>query len=109
MMNVTAENQAEAAILSRRAVRGFLPTPIDRETVEHLLNVAARAPSGTNMQPWRAIALAGHYLPKAPFEKLRETFVRSPFYVQAAILMALIVAIQYIAATGAAPFIYTNF
>jgi alginate O-acetyltransferase complex protein AlgI len=56
-----------------------------------------------------AIALAGHYLPKAPFEKLRETFVRSPFYVQAAILMALIVAIQYIAATGAAPFIYTNF
>ena len=52
MMNVTAENQAEAAILSRRAVRGFLPTPIDRETVEHLLNVAARAPSGTNMQPW---------------------------------------------------------
>jgi alginate O-acetyltransferase complex protein AlgI len=56
-----------------------------------------------------AIAGAGHYLPKAPFEKLRETFVRSPFYVQAAILMALIVAIQYIAATGAAPFIYTNF
>ena len=56
-----------------------------------------------------AIALAGHYLPKTPFEKLRDTFVRSPFYVQAAILMALVVAIQYIAATGAAPFIYTNF
>jgi alginate O-acetyltransferase complex protein AlgI len=55
------------------------------------------------------IALAGHYLPKVPFEKLREGFVRSPFFVQAAILMALIVAIQYIAATGAAPFIYTNF
>jgi alginate O-acetyltransferase complex protein AlgI len=56
-----------------------------------------------------AIALAGHYLPKVPFEKLREGFVRSPFFVQAAILMALIIAIQYIAATGAAPFIYTNF
>jgi nitroreductase len=55
-------NEAEAAILSRRAVRGFLPTPIDRATVEHILDVAARAPSGTNMQPWRAIALAGEKL-----------------------------------------------
>ena len=57
--DIPPANQTESAILSRRAIRGFLPTPIDRETVEHLLNVAARAPSGTNMQPWRAIALAG--------------------------------------------------
>jgi len=57
--DVAAENAAEAAILSRRAVRGFLPTPVGREVVEHILDVAARAPSGTNMQPWRAIALAG--------------------------------------------------
>jgi alginate O-acetyltransferase complex protein AlgI len=55
------------------------------------------------------IAVAGHYLPKSWFEQIRETFVRSPFVVQAAAIMALIVAIQYIAATGAAPFIYTNF
>jgi len=57
--DVPAANATEAAILSRRAVRGFLPTPVDRATVEHLLDVAARAPSGTNMQPWRAVALAG--------------------------------------------------
>jgi len=56
-----------------------------------------------------AIAVTGHYLPKVQFEKLREVFVRAPFFVQAMVLMALIVAIQYIAATGAAPFIYTNF
>lgn len=55
------------------------------------------------------ISLAGHYLPKAPFESIREGFVKAPFFVQAAALMALIIAIQYIAATGAAPFIYTNF
>jgi nitroreductase len=60
--DIAPANPAEAAILSRRAVRGFLPTPIDRTTVEHILNVAARAPSGTNMQPWRAIALAGEPL-----------------------------------------------
>ena len=57
--DVAAENETEAAILSRRAVRGFLPTPVDHASVEHLLNVAARAPSGTNMQPWRVVALAG--------------------------------------------------
>ncbi len=55
-------NAAEAAILSRRSVRGYLPTPVDRATVSHLLDVAARAPSGTNMQPWRVIALAGEAL-----------------------------------------------
>jgi nitroreductase len=57
-----AANATEAAILSRRSVRGFLPTPVAREVVEHLLDVAARAPSGTNMQPWRVIALAGEQL-----------------------------------------------
>jgi nitroreductase len=65
--DVAAENDVEAAILSRRAVRGYLPTPVGREVVEHILDVAARAPSGTNMQPWRAIALAG-----APLEAFRE-------------------------------------
>jgi nitroreductase len=47
------------AIASRRSVRRFLPTPVPREDVEAILDVAARAPSGTNMQPWRGYALAG--------------------------------------------------
>jgi nitroreductase len=58
-MTIEPENETEAAILSRRSVRGYLPTPVSREVIEHLLNVAARAPSGTNMQPWRVVALAG--------------------------------------------------
>lgn len=49
----------ERALLERRSVRAFQPTPVPRETVERILEVAARAPSGTNMQPWRAHALAG--------------------------------------------------
>ncbi len=59
---VAAENETEAAILARRSIRGFLPEPIPREIVEHLLDVAARAASGTNMQPWRVLALAGEAL-----------------------------------------------
>ena len=49
----------DAAITSRRSIRAFLPTSVPRATVEHLLDVAARAPSGTNMQPWKVHALAG--------------------------------------------------
>ena len=52
-------NPVDDAITSRRSVRRFLPTPVPAATVEAILNVAARAPSGTNMQPWRGYALAG--------------------------------------------------
>ncbi|MDR2678601.1 MAG: nitroreductase, partial [Zoogloeaceae bacterium] len=47
------------AIRSRRSIRRFLPAPVPRETVEALLELAARAPSGTNVQPWKVYALAG--------------------------------------------------
>jgi nitroreductase len=40
-------------------VRAFLPTPVPRETVEELLTLASRAPSGTNIQPWKVRVVAG--------------------------------------------------
>jgi nitroreductase len=49
----------DAAITSRRSVRAFLPTPVPREVVEQILAVAARAPSGTNTQPWQVHVLTG--------------------------------------------------
>jgi nitroreductase len=59
LREINAANATEHALLSRRSVRGYLATPVPRATVEHILDVAARAPSGTNIQPWRAIALTG--------------------------------------------------
>lgn len=47
------------AITSRRSIRAFLPEPVPRETVEAILRVAARAPSGTNTQPWKVHVLTG--------------------------------------------------
>ena len=47
------------AIETRRSVRAFLPTPVPDEAVRHLLDAAARAPSGSNIQPWRAYVLRG--------------------------------------------------
>ena len=58
-MSDDAARAVEHAITSRRSIRAFLQTPVPREMVEHLLDVAARAPSGTNMQPWRAHVLTG--------------------------------------------------
>ena len=53
---------AEAAVASRRSVRAFLPTPVPRATVERILAVASRAPSGTNTQPWKVYVLTGEAL-----------------------------------------------
>lgn len=53
------DSAVEEAIVSRHSMRAFLPTPVPRQTVTHLLEVAARAPSGTNVQPWRTYVLTG--------------------------------------------------
>jgi len=58
---ITSEQQraVDAAITSRRSIRAYLPTPVAREDVEAILEVAARAPSGTNTQPWKVHVLTG--------------------------------------------------
>jgi nitroreductase len=52
-------NTVDDAITSRRSIRRFLPGPVPAATLGAILDAAARAPSGTNMQPWRGYALAG--------------------------------------------------
>ncbi|MGL6158460.1 MAG: nitroreductase, partial [Ralstonia mannitolilytica] len=49
----------DRAITSRRSVRAFLPTPVAREDIEAILDVARRAPSGSNTQPWKVYVLTG--------------------------------------------------
>jgi nitroreductase len=56
----TSEPQAvDAAITSRRSIRAYLPQPVPRAEIEHILQVAGRAPSGTNTQPWKVYVLEG--------------------------------------------------
>jgi nitroreductase len=47
------------AINTRQSVRAFLPTPVERASVEELLKLAARSASGSNIQPWRVRVIAG--------------------------------------------------
>lgn len=57
----TAEQTAavDVAITSRKSIRAFLPTPVPRGTIEEILAIASRAPSGTNTQPWNVYVLTG--------------------------------------------------
>ena len=46
-------------VRSRRSVRAFTPEPLSRELVEEILEDAATAPSGANIQPWRVYVVSG--------------------------------------------------
>ena len=49
----------DAAITSRVSTRAFTQAPVSRDTITAILEVASRAASGTNTQPWRAYVLQG--------------------------------------------------
>src|SRR5262245_65083600 len=49
----------EEAIAGRRCIRAFLPKPVPRELIARIVGIAGRAPSGSNVQPWKAWVLDG--------------------------------------------------
>lgn len=50
------------ALDSRLSVRGFLSKPVPVETIKAILEVAKRAPSGGNLQPWHVHVVTGAVL-----------------------------------------------
>jgi nitroreductase len=70
MISSPQQEAVDAAITSRRSIRAFLPQPVERADIEKILEVAARAPSGTNIQPWKVHVLTG-----AAREKLSEAIL----------------------------------
>jgi nitroreductase len=58
----TSHNHVAAvdhAITSRMSARAFTQQPVPRAVLEEILQVASRAPSGTNTQPWKVYVLQG--------------------------------------------------
>ena len=49
----------DAAIGSRFSARAFLDKPVDKDVLMEVLELAGRAPSGTNTQPWKVYVLQG--------------------------------------------------
>lgn len=57
-LKVTPE-QADQFLAGRRSIRTFKPEALDRDTLQHLLEVTAYAPSGHNIQPVAWLVLEG--------------------------------------------------
>jgi nitroreductase len=53
-------------VQSRRSVRGFKKKPVPRAVIAEIIEVAKRAPSSMNTQPWHIHALTG-----APLDEVR--------------------------------------
>ena len=56
----------ETLVQTRKSVRGFTKEPVPRKVVEDIIEVAKRAPSSMNTQPWHIHVLTGE-----PLEELR--------------------------------------
>ena len=70
-MNVTE------AVRSRHSIRAFLDRPVSEADLREVLETAARAASGGNVQPWRIYAVAG--TPLADFKaKMAERLKTNP-------------------------------
>jgi nitroreductase len=71
MIETPEQKIVDAAISSRHSIRAFLPKPVTREDIGAILEVAARAPSGTNTQPWKVYVLTGAAKEKLSSEILK--------------------------------------
>lgn len=47
------------AISGRQSIRAYLEKPVQREIIARILEIAGRAPSGSNIQPWKVHVLTG--------------------------------------------------
>ena len=59
MISTPDQQAVDAAITSRRSIRAFLPQQVAHDDIAQILHVAARAPSGTNTQPWKVYVVEG--------------------------------------------------
>jgi len=50
------------AIRTRKSMRGFRPDPVPKEVLRDILDIARRAPSSMNTQPWEITVVSGQAL-----------------------------------------------
>lgn len=67
------------AIKQRRSVRAFTDKPVPRETIMEILNIACRAPSAMNTQPWEFIVLTGERLKRLRADIVEKLKSGDPF------------------------------
>jgi nitroreductase len=58
--------QYDEVVLGRRSIRGYKPKPVPKELVREIIQIAMRAPSSFNTQPWNFYVVTG-----APLDRIR--------------------------------------
>jgi nitroreductase len=56
----------DEVVLGRRSIRGFKPDPVPKALIKTIIEMAMRAPSSLNTQPWNFYVVAG-----APLDRIR--------------------------------------
>tara|TARA_B100001964_G_scaffold57007_1_gene64538 strand:- start:203 stop:913 length:711 start_codon:yes stop_codon:yes gene_type:complete len=56
----------ERLVRDRRSIRGYKPDPVPRAVIEEIIDIAKRAPSSMNTQPWQF-----HIVTGKPLENIR--------------------------------------
>ncbi|HEY5646832.1 MAG TPA: nitroreductase [Pseudomonadales bacterium] len=54
-------------VIGRRSIRGFKPVPVPKELIREVIELAMRAPSSLNTQPWNFYAVSGE-----PLDRIRK-------------------------------------
>lgn len=57
----------ETLVYQRRSIRGYKPDSVPKELIGEIIDIAKRAPSSMNTQPWHFHAITGE-----PLERIRE-------------------------------------
>ncbi|PKO49388.1 MAG: hypothetical protein CVU31_00050 [Betaproteobacteria bacterium HGW-Betaproteobacteria-4] len=58
-MKTPIQAAVDEVMKSRYSCRAYLPTEVPKKVIEEILAIASRAPSGTNIQPWKVWVLTG--------------------------------------------------
>jgi nitroreductase len=56
----------DAVVQGRRSIRGFLKKPVDKALIREVIDLAMRAPSSLNTQPWNFFVVTGE-----PLDRIR--------------------------------------
>ena len=57
----------ETIVEERRSIRGYKPDPVPKQVIDEIVEIAKRAPSSMNTQPWHFHVITGE-----PLERIRE-------------------------------------
>ena len=72
-INYDKAPDVSTAVNTRRSIRAFTDRAVEKDVLTHILTTAARAPSGTNIQPWQVHVLQGERLTRL-CEKVCDAF-----------------------------------